>query len=242
MTPTEWFAVCLYLGLCAVLALYGLHRYQLLYLYYRHRTRRGRSKAPSRALPRVCVQLPVYNERYVVERLLRSVAELDYPRDRLTVQLLDDSTDDTTEIAAAVVAELREKGLRVTHVRREIRVGFKAGALQHGLSLDAAEFTAVFDADFLPPSDFLLRTLGHFEDPSVGMVQVCWGHLNRDDSLLTRLQSILLDGHFIIESAARHRSGRLFNFNGTAGVWRRAAVEQAGGWQHDTLTEDLDLS
>ncbi|MBZ0253981.1 MAG: glycosyltransferase [Candidatus Methylomirabilis sp.] len=242
MHALDWTILAAYFALCGVLSLYGLHRFFLMYLYFRHADRRARAGELPAERPLVCVQLPIFNERYVVERLLVRVADLDWPRDRLHIQLLDDSTDDTTEIAAGVAARLREKGAWIDHVRRPDRVGFKAGALQYGLARTEADFIAVFDADFLPSPDFLGRTMPHLAAPEIGMVQARWGHLNRDHSLLTRLQSILLDGHFVIESAARHRSGRLLNFNGTAGVWRRRAIEEAGGWQHDTLTEDLDLS
>jgi cellulose synthase/poly-beta-1,6-N-acetylglucosamine synthase-like glycosyltransferase len=205
----------------------------------------------------VLVQLPIYNERFVVERLLTACAELRWSGP-LRIQLLDDSTDETAETAARLVERLAAAGaarsssaihtLDVVHVRRGSRAGFKAGALAHGLALDdagpdgAAPFVAVFDADFVPPPDFLEKTLPHLADASVALVQARWEHLNREASLLTRLQAIFLDGHFLLESAVRFRSGLFFNFNGTAGVFRRAAIDDAGGWSGDTLTEDLDLS
>jgi cellulose synthase/poly-beta-1,6-N-acetylglucosamine synthase-like glycosyltransferase len=190
----------------------------------------------------VTVQLPVFNEMYVVERLIDAVCRVDYPRELLEVQVLDDSTDETCGIARAAVEKWKQQGVDVVYVHRENREGFKAGALEHGLTTAKGEFVAVFDADFVPSPDFLLRTVPFFTDDKVGMVQVRWGHLNREFSLLTQAQSILLDGHFIIEHTARNRSGCFFNFNGTAGIWRRSTIQDAGGWQHDTLTEDLDLS
>jgi cellulose synthase/poly-beta-1,6-N-acetylglucosamine synthase-like glycosyltransferase len=231
----------LYFATLLALAVYGCHRFWLLCVFRRHR-RAARPPARPDPPPRVTVQLPIYNERYVVGRLIRAVCDLDYPRDRLEIQVLDDSTDDTSERAAAEVAAQRARGVDIRHVRRAGRDGFKAGALAHGLRSARGELIAIFDADFVPPPGFLRDLVGRFADPAVGMVQARWEHLNRDYSLLTRLQSMFLDGHFVIEHGARHRSGRFFNFNGTAGIWRRACIEAAGGWQSDTLTEDLDLS
>src|SRR5437764_15193634 len=179
---------------------------------------------------------------YVIERLVEAVCRIDYPRDRLEIQVLDDSTDETQGIARAAVERSRRAGIDTSCLHRDDRSGFKAGALQEGLRIARGELVAVFDADFVPAPDFLLRSVQYFTDPGVGMVQVRWEHLNRDSSHLTQAQAIFLDGHFVIEHTARNRSGRFFNFNGTAGVWRRATIEDAGGWQHDTLTEDLDLS
>ncbi len=225
-----------------VLSIYGLHRYYLVYHYLRNRNRRpspaGRFDTP----PVVTVQLPIYNEVYVTERLIRAVCDLDYPREQLEIQVLDDSTDETTEVARRVVAQMRERGHDIQLLHRSDRSGFKAGALKAGLRVARGEFVAIFDADFVANRDFLQRSIDFFTDPEIGMVQVRWGHLNRDYSLLTRVQSIFLDGHFIIEHTARNRSGCFFNFNGTAGIWRTECIESAGGWQHDTLTEDLDLS
>jgi cellulose synthase/poly-beta-1,6-N-acetylglucosamine synthase-like glycosyltransferase len=244
-TGAPWDAallVCYYACLLTV-SLYGVHRLVILYLFFRYRRQLSRAVAPPAGdWPRVTVQLPIFNERFVVRRLLESVARLDYPRDRLEVQVLDDSTDSTTEIAAECVSQLREQGLNVHLVRRSNRAGYKAGALQNGLTTATGEFIAIFDADFLPAPDFLRVVMPYFADEKVGMVQVRWDHVNRGYSLLTRLQSVLLDGHLAVESPARYFSGRFFNFNGTAGVWRRRTIEDAGGWQHDTLTEDLDLS
>lgn len=194
------------------------------------------------ARPRVTIQLPVYNERYVAARVLRAVAALDYPRDRLDVQVLDDSTDDTTVIVAALLPELRAGGLQVSHVRRQRRVGYKAGALAAGLDTARGELVAVFDADFVPPVDFLQRTVPHFRDPRVGAVQARWGHLNEHESPLTAVEAFLLDLHFGLEQPARSDAGLFLNFNGTAGVWRRAAIADAGGWSARTVTEDIDLS
>jgi cellulose synthase/poly-beta-1,6-N-acetylglucosamine synthase-like glycosyltransferase len=193
-------------------------------------------------LPKVLMQLPIYNERYVVERLLRAVALQDYPHDKLTIQLLDDSTDDTTEIAARVIAELTKAGINIQHVRRKDRGGFKAGALQAGLKLDDSEFIAIFDADFIPQPDFVKRIIGYFNDPKVGMVQTRWDHLNANYSTLTKILSFGIDAHFSMEQGGRQASESFINFNGTAGMWRRKTIEEAGGWSSDCLTEDLDLS
>ena len=232
----------LYFGSLVLLCVYGAHRCALVWLYFRHAGRRAVPAARFAVPPRVLVQLPMYNERYVAERLIEAAALLSYPRERLRIQVLDDSTDDTVEIARATVERLRAGGVPIEYLHRRDRHGFKAGALATGLEGSDAELVAVFDADFVPDPDFLTRTVDYFTDPKVGMVQVRWGHLNRRFSLLTRAQAAFLDGHFLLESCARFRSGRLFNFNGTAGIWRRSAIDDAGGWQHDTLTEDLDLS
>ncbi|SVC84874.1 uncharacterized protein METZ01_LOCUS337728, partial [marine metagenome] len=185
---------------------------------------------------------PLYNEYHVVDRLLNTVAQMDYPRDRFEVQVLDDSQDETRDRARQTVGRLAAEGLDIEYIGRTLRHGFKAGALAAGLERSRGEFVLVLDADFVPPPDILQRAIHHFTDDSIGMVQMRWGHLNRFYSLLTRIQSIFLDGHFAIEHTARNRSGRFFNFNGTGGIWRKQAIYDAGGWQHDTLTEDLDLS
>jgi cellulose synthase/poly-beta-1,6-N-acetylglucosamine synthase-like glycosyltransferase len=226
----------------AALAIYGFHRSTLVALYYRHKRNLPKPKGKFEELPKVTVQLPMFNEMYVAERLLEATARIDYPRDRFEIQVLDDSTDETQQICRDKVEELRERGLDVSYLHRTDRHGFKAGALEAGLKQAKGEFVLVFDADFIPNSAILKETVHFFTDPEVGMVQVRWGHINRDYSPLTQVQSVMLDGHFLIEHTARHRSGRFFNFNGTAGIWRRQAIESAGGWQHDTLTEDLDLS
>jgi cellulose synthase/poly-beta-1,6-N-acetylglucosamine synthase-like glycosyltransferase len=233
--------LALYLSVWVVFAIYGIHRIHLIRLF-RRRTRDLSPPAKPDDWPAVTVQLPVYNERYVVNRLIEAAAAIDYPRDRLEIQVLDDSTDETREIVARKVAELRARGIDVAHLARGDRSGFKAGALQHGLERAKGEFLAVFDADFVPPPSILREMIPYFGDPGVGVVQSRWQHMNQDYSLLSQAQAISLDGHFVIEHAARMSGGRFFNFNGTAGVLRKACVTDAGGWQSDTLTEDLDLS
>ncbi|HXH99471.1 MAG TPA: cellulose synthase family protein [Sphingobacteriaceae bacterium] len=193
-------------------------------------------------IPFVTIQLPVYNELYVVERLIDAVAVIDYPRDKLEIQILDDSTDETSGIIADKVTLLQQQNISIQHIQRKNRKGFKAGALKHGLDLAKGEFLAVFDADFLPSKDFLKRTIPFFKEATIGMVQTKWGHINKDTSLLANLQSIALDGHFSIEQQGRNAAGYFINFNGTAGVWRKRTILDAGNWQSDTLTEDLDLS
>jgi len=237
--------VICYFAILALLSLYGLHRYLILFLFYRHYKRGARAPRPSfdaANAPRVTVQLPLYNERYVAARVIEAAAVMRYPAGRLRLQVLDDSTDDTGDIARATVARLRASGATVDYLHRDDRTGFKAGALAAGLDATPDELVAIFDADFVPPVDFLENTVPQFVDPSVGMVQTRWSYLNRDYSLLTRVQALLLDGHFMLEHTARSCSGRYFNFNGTGGVFRKAAILDAGGWQGDTLTEDLDLS
>lgn len=242
MSPAEIVFLAIYFSVLAVLSVYGSHRYRMAYLYYRHKYALPTPKGELKELPRVTIQLPIFNEMYVVERLVDAVCRIEYPREKFEVQVLDDSTDETCSIARARVEQWKEKGIDISYIHRTNRSGFKAGALENGLHLAKGEFVAVFDADFVPSVDFLTRTVPFFADSKVGMVQVRWGHLNRDFSILTQAQSILLDGHFIIEHTARNRSGCFFNFNGTAGIWRRSTIKDAGGWQHDTLTEDLDLS
>src|SRR5262245_41213917 len=190
----------------------------------------------------VTVQLPISTEHYVPERVIEAAARLDWPPDRLEIQVLDDSTDETSAVVDATVARIRLRGLAIEVLRRPARIGFKAGALAAGMASARGELIAYFDADFVPPADFLHRTVPHFADPGIAFVQTRWEHINRSYSPLTVLQSILLDGHFGIDQFARYRSGYFFNFNGTAGVWRRTAMESAGGWSHDTLSEDVDLS
>src|SRR5213594_4716464 len=231
-----------YLAVLIGLSAYGVHRYFIIYLFLKNRKRAVVPAGRFRQLPRVTVQLPIFNEIYVVERLLRSVSELDYPRELLQIQVLDDSTDDTREVTASSVKELRQRGFDVQLIHRVDRTGFKAGALAVGLESAAGEFICILDADFVAPPDLLQRTIHFFTDPKIGMIQSRWGHLNRWYFLLTRMQAIFLDGHLLLEQTARSRSGRFFNFNGTAGLWRRSCIEQSGGWQADTLCEDLDLS
>jgi cellulose synthase/poly-beta-1,6-N-acetylglucosamine synthase-like glycosyltransferase len=228
-----------------ILAAYGAHRYWMVYLYYKHKKNKTTEAAAHFQfddLPRVTVQLPIFNEQYVVDRLLDAVCRLDYPREKLDIQLLDDSTDETVEVARILVDRYAALGHPVTYLHRDNREGYKAGALAEGLKTAKGEFVAIFDADFVPPPDFLLKCIHHFTDPKVAMVQTRWTHINRNYSVLTEVEAILLDGHFVLEHSARSRSGVFFNFNGTAGIWRRCAIDEAGGWQHDTLTEDTDLS
>jgi cellulose synthase/poly-beta-1,6-N-acetylglucosamine synthase-like glycosyltransferase len=243
MTPLETLVLVLYFFVLSILAIYGWHRYYLVYLYMKYRDRVPAPVPPPDELPAVTVQLPIFNEMYVADRLIDAVCALDYPRDRLEIQVLDDSTDETRRIAELAVQRQAARGFDIRYLPRRDRRGFKAGALEGGLKEARGAFVAIFDADFIPPRDFLQRAVPHFlQDPAIGMVQARWGHINQGYSLLTRIQSILLDGHFLLEHGGRNRAGCFFNFNGTAGVWRREAIDTAGGWQHDTLTEDLDLS
>jgi cellulose synthase/poly-beta-1,6-N-acetylglucosamine synthase-like glycosyltransferase len=225
-----------------VLAIYGLHRYWLVYDYYKYAKNVPGPPPEVTSWPRVTVQLPIFNERYVIERLVDAVARFDYPHELLDIQVLDDSTDETQQVARGCVDRYAAQGLPISYIHRTNREGYKAGALENGLKTAAGEFIVIFDADFIPEPDFLRRTLPYLQNPQIGMVQARWTYLNRDYSLLTQVETILLDGHFVIEHGARSRRGTFFNFNGTAGVWRRRAIDEAGGWQHDTLTEDTDLS
>jgi cellulose synthase/poly-beta-1,6-N-acetylglucosamine synthase-like glycosyltransferase len=232
-----------YFVVLIILAAYGGHRYWMVYLYYKNKKNKT-TEPPGHfeTLPRVTVQLPIFNEQYVVDRLLDAVCRLEYPQDKLDIQLLDDSTDETVEVARLLVERYAALGHPVEYIHRDNREGYKAGALAEGLKTAKGEFIAIFDADFVPPPDFLLKCIHHFTDPKIGMVQTRWTHINRNYSLLTQVEAILLDGHFVLEHSARSRSGVFFNFNGTAGMWRRSAIDEAGGWEHDTLTEDTDLS
>src|SRR6202140_326856 len=225
-----------------VLATYGLHRYWLVYDYYKYARNIPGPPPEATRWPRVTVQLPIFNERYVIERLVEAVSHFDYPHEFLDIQVLDDSTDETQQVASASVARFAAQGLPITYIHRAHREGYKAGALEHGLKTALGEFVAIFDADFIPAPDFLRRSIPYFQNEKIGMVQARWTYLNRDYSLLTQVETILLDGHFVVEHGARSRRGTFFNFNGTAGVWRRQAIDDAGGWEHDTLTEDTDLS
>ena len=236
--------VSIYAAILVALSFYGGHRWTLILRYLKARKAQPGPKRTfaDDELPGITIQLPIFNEKYVIDRLLASIGSLDYPRDRLDVQVLDDSTDETVMLARRAVARWRDRGLPVRHIHRKDRTGFKAGALENGLRSARFDLIAVFDADFCPEPDFLRRIVHYFSDPEVGVVQSRWGHLNREDSLLTKVQAMMLDGHFLVEHPARNRNGFFFNFNGTGGIWRRAAIEDGGGWQHDTLTEDLDLS
>lgn len=232
-----------YFVVLILLASYGMHRYVLVYLYYKNK--KNRTTVPATCfedLPRITLQLPIFNEQFVVERLLDAICRLQYPLDKLDIQVLDDSTDETVAVARGLVEHYAAKGFPISYHHRSNREGFKAGALQAGMRSSKGEFIAIFDADFVPPKDFLMSTIHHFTDPRIGMVQTRWTHINRNYSFLTEVEAILLDGHFVLEHSGRARSNVFFNFNGTAGMWRRIAIEEAGGWQHDTLTEDTDLS
>ena len=239
----DWALLVPYFSILAVLSVYGLHRYETIRTYFKHR--KSQAHIPQQRfdqLPRVTVQLPLYNERYVVERLIEEVTKMDYPRDLLQIQVLDDSTDETHPFTEGLVNRYRALGFPIEYHHRANRYGFKAGALQEGLETATGEFIAIFDADFVPPQDFLMRTIHHFADPQVGVVQTRWSYLNRSYNFLTEVEAMMLDGHFILEHGARSRAGLFFNFNGTAGIMRRTMIDDAGGWQHDTLTEDSDLS
>jgi cellulose synthase/poly-beta-1,6-N-acetylglucosamine synthase-like glycosyltransferase len=242
MTSADTLILAAYFFVLVILAVYGWHRYYLVYLYMKHKDQQPVPAGRFSSLPSVTIQLPLYNEMYVVDRLVESVCRIDYPRELLEIQVLDDSTDETREIAELAVRRAAAQGIDIKYMHRTDRNGYKAGALDEGMRQAKGEFIAIFDADFSPQPDFLLRTIHHFTDPKVAMVQTRWGHINEDYSLLTKIQAILLDAHFVLEHGGRNRSGCFFNFNGTAGIWRRAAITDAGGWQHDTLTEDLDLS
>jgi cellulose synthase/poly-beta-1,6-N-acetylglucosamine synthase-like glycosyltransferase len=236
------FVLVLYLFCLVLLAIYGLHNLYLVLLYFHHRRDAVTAPGAPTEWPSVTLQLPIYNERSTVERLLRAVGQLDYPRDRLQVQVLDDSTDDTPVLVARMVDLLSQQGLDIVHVVRADRAGYKAGALQHGLSLARGEYVGILDADFVPRADYVKAIMPYFADPRVGCVQARWEHLNRRYSALTRSESLAADGHFMVEQLARTRSGLFANFNGTAGFWRTKCIADAGGWAGDTLTEDVDLS
>ncbi len=233
-----------YFAILALLSVYGVYRYRLVYLFLRYRNHRPQPKSRFDAgrLPRITVQLPLFNEMYVAERIINSVTKLDYPRELLEIQVLDDSTDETRKIAGRAVKKYFDQGYDISYHHRTNREGFKAGALEEGLKKSSGELILIFDADFAPRPDCIRRMVNYFTDDRIGMVQMRWSHINADYSLLTKVQAIMLDGHLVIEQTARHRSGSFFNFNGTAGMWRREAIEWSGGWQHDTLTEDTDLS
>jgi cellulose synthase/poly-beta-1,6-N-acetylglucosamine synthase-like glycosyltransferase len=232
-----------YFAVMIVLALYGIHRYTMCYQYFRYRKNYNPNPpAQFDELPKVTVQLPIFNEQFVIDRLIEAVCSMEYPREKLDIQVLDDSTDETEQVAAAIVERYKALGHPIEYIHRKNRYGFKAGALDAGLKVAKGEYVAIFDADFVPPPEWLMKVIHHFSEPGIGMVQTRWGHLNRNYSMLTQIEAILLDGHFIMEHGARARTGEFFNFNGTAGMWRRKAIEDGGGWQHDTLTEDTDLS
>ena len=231
-----------YFSILSILSIYGAHRLWMLLLYFRHKSTPPQPLGDRSFEPMVTVQLAVFNEVNVVERLMDHVVRMDWPKNRLEIQMLDDSTDDTVKVAQAVCEKYRNLGWDISYIHRTDRTGYKAGALDNGLKTAKGEFVAMFDADFLPTEDFLRRAMPHFFDDRIAFIQGCWDHLNRDFSLLTQVQAILLDGHFVFEHTARHRSHAFFNFSGTAGMWRVSAIADAGGWEHDTITEDADLS
>jgi len=243
LTSFDWAFLIPYFVILMVLSSYGCHRFEMMRRYLKDKKRI--TKQPTerfQELPRVTIQLPIYNERYVIARLLQQVARMEYPKNLLQIQVLDDSTDDTHPFTEQLVSEYAAAGVPMQYHHRSNRRGFKAGALEEGLKTATGEFVAIFDADFAPPTDFLRRTIDYFTDPQVGVVQTRWTYLNRHYSLLTEVQAMLLDGHFVVEHGARSAGGLFFNFNGTAGILRKRMIEDAGGWQHDTLTEDTDLS
>jgi len=232
-----------YFAVMIVLAIYGVHRYTMCYQYYKYR-KNYHPDPPLHfeELPRVTIQLPMFNEQFVIDRLIESVCAMEYPTDKLEIQVLDDSIDETQQVATDIVARFAALGHPIVYIHRTNRHGYKAGALDEGLNVAKGEFVAIFDADFTPPKDWIMKVIHHFAEPEIGMVQTRWTHINRDYSMLTQIEAILLDAHFIIEQGSRSRAGEFFNFNGTAGMWRRQAIVDGGGWQHDTLTEDTDLS
>lgn len=231
-----------YLFSLSVLFLFGSHGFVMIFYYFKNREKKPQRTSLSKEVPFVTVQLPLYNELYVVERLVNAVCAFRYPLDRFEIQVLDDSTDQTSEVVAQLVREKRAAGFDIHHIQRVNRVGFKAGALREGLVSAKGEYVAIFDADFVPNPNFIEETLSHFTNPRIGMVQTRWEHLNTNYSMLTRAQAIALDGHFVIEQQVRNKAGFFINFNGTGGIWRRDCIIDAGNWQDDTLTEDLDLS
>jgi cellulose synthase/poly-beta-1,6-N-acetylglucosamine synthase-like glycosyltransferase len=233
-----------YFAVLVVLSMYGLHRYEMIRGYWKHRKKFHVEATPAvfAELPRVTIQLPIYNEQYVVERLIEETCKIDYPRGLLQIQVLDDSTDETHPVHRTFGCRVSRRGQPIEYIHRSNREGYKAGALQNGLKTATGEIVAIFDADFVPPVDFLQRTVHYFSDEKVGMVQTRWGYLNRHYNVLTEVQAMLLDGHFVLEHVARSGGNLFFNFNGTGGILRKSMIADAGGWQHDTLTEDSDLS
>ncbi|SCY43892.1 Glycosyltransferase, catalytic subunit of cellulose synthase and poly-beta-1,6-N-acetylglucosamine synthase [Nonlabens sp. Hel1_33_55] len=241
----EWICITVYSASLLMILFYSFSQLNLLVNYLKAQNKNKQASIPvdqTDELPFVTIQLPVFNELYVMERLLDNMAFLEYPKSKLEIQVLDDSTDESVEITSVKVKKLQDLGFDVSHIQREIRTSYKAGALKEGLKIAKGDFIAIFDADFLPESDWLLKTVGHFKDPKVGVVQTRWSHLNRDYSILTQVQAFALDAHFTLEQVGRNSKGHFINFNGTAGIWRKQTIFDAGNWQGDTLTEDLDLS
>ena len=226
----------------SILFLFGLHGFVMMYYHRKYGHKNPEPDINFKEGAIVTIQLPLYNEMYVAERLINSVCEIDYPKGKMEIQVLDDSTDETTSIVAKAVEEKKKAGFDILHIRRGTREGYKAGALKEGMKIAKGEYIAIFDADFIPQKEFLQKTLSYFTDDKVGMVQSRWEHLNGDYSIITKAQALALDGHFVIEQTVRNRSGFFINFNGTGGVWRKKCIEEAGNWHADTLTEDLDLS
>ena len=226
----------------SILFIFGLHGFIMLYYHKKYKGVQYKPYPNFKFEDKVTIQLPLFNELYVVERLINAVCEIDYPKDKLEIQVLDDSRDETVDIVAAAVKLKQQEGFDIKHVRRQNREGFKAGALKEGLKTAKGKYIAIFDADFIPKKDFLRSTLKFFNNKKVGMVQTRWEHLNEDFSILTKIQALALDGHFVIEQSVRNKAGFFINFNGTGGVWKKECIEDAGNWHSDTLTEDLDLS
>jgi cellulose synthase/poly-beta-1,6-N-acetylglucosamine synthase-like glycosyltransferase len=237
------FVIGVYFVSLSILFIFGSSGFVMIYYYFKNRNKRPASAPELTEYPKVTIQLPVYNEIYVIGRLIESVCKFDYPRDKMEIQILDDSTDETSDVIAERVQQFRSEGFHLEHIRRTNREGYKAGALKEGLQTATGEFVAIFDADFMPKKDFLRKTLPYFfVDEKIGMVQTRWEHANSDYSMLTRVQAMALDGHFVIEQNVRNKAGFFINFNGTGGIWRKSCIEDAGNWEADTLTEDLDLS
>ena len=246
MLVIEYILISLYVLSLVLIFAYSLAQLNLLFNYIKARKSKTEHKLLDLSnldtIPEVTIQLPIYNEKYVVERLLLNISEINYPKSNLEIQVLDDSTDDSVQVTKAIIEELQTKGIDIEHIRRENRVDFKAGALREGLKTAKGEYIAVFDSDFMPKPDWLQKTIPFFDDKNVGVVQTRWGHINRDYSLLTKIQAFALDFHFILEQTGRNFGKHFINFNGTAGIWRKTCIIDAGNWQGDTLTEDLDLS
>ena len=238
----EWLVISLYGLTLLIICLFSLAQFNLSWHYLKSKKSVEGAEPELSEFPHITIQLPIYNERYVIERLIDAVCQLQYPKNKLEIQVLDDSDDETIDIVKRKVDFYVAEGIDIKHVQRTNRVGFKAGALQYGLEVAKGEYLAIFDADFVPSPDFLLKTLPKFQHQKIGMVQTKWAHLNKDFGWLTKIQAFWLDAHFTVEQKGREQAGSFINFNGTAGIWRKACIIDAGGWQHDTLTEDLDLS